>query len=84
MNESQQDTLSLVDMLVRSLVDDPDSARVTVPEADDDGMTIEVSVAADDVGKVIGRGGRIIKAIRTIARAAASQDGYQVDVEVLG
>lgn len=84
MNESQQDTLALVDMLVRSLVDEPDEVRVTAADVDDEGMTVEVTVAADDIGKVIGRQGRIIKAIRTLARAAASQDGQQVDVEVLG
>ena len=84
MNESQQDTLALVDMLVRSLVDEVDEVRVVAADVDDEGMTIEVTVAPDDVGKVIGRQGRIIKAIRTLARAAASQDGLQVDVEVLG
>ena len=84
MNDSQQDTLALVDMLVRSLVDEADEVRVTAADVDDEGMTIEVTVSPDDVGKVIGRQGRIIKAIRTLARAAASQDGFQVDVEVLG
>lgn len=84
MNDSQQDTLALVDMLVRSLVDEVDEVRVTAVDVDDEGMTIEVTVSPDDVGKVIGRQGRIIKAIRTLARAAASQDGFQVDVEVLG
>ncbi len=47
-------------------------------------MTYEVSVHPDDVGKVIGRQGRIIKAIRTVVRAAASVNGDQVDVDVLG
>lgn len=84
MNEAQSDVLSLVTMLVTSLVDAPDAVKTTVPEADDASMLIEVVVDPDDVGKVIGRQGRIIKAIRTLARAAGSQEGFQVDVEVLG
>jgi predicted RNA-binding protein YlqC (UPF0109 family) len=44
---------------------------------------IEVQVSPDDVGKVIGRGGRVIKAIRTLARASATRTGRRVTVEVL-
>jgi predicted RNA-binding protein YlqC (UPF0109 family) len=77
------DTARLVDYLVRSLVDDAESVSVKCTE-NGDHLIFEVTVAADDVGKVIGRQGRIIKAIRTIARAAGSVDGTHVDVEILG
>jgi uncharacterized protein len=77
------DTEGLVRYLVTSLVDDPDSVTVTVAESDD-AITFEISVAADDVGKVIGRQGRIIKAIRTLARAAGTTGEKQVEVEVAG
>lgn len=77
------DTAKLVNYLVRSLVDDPDSASVVEKQVGDD-LLFEVSVAPDDVGKLIGRQGRIIKAIRTLARAAGSGEGSHVDVEILG
>lgn len=71
----------LLDYCVRSLVDDPDSVaieRVDTPS----GQLYQVTVAPDDAGKVIGRGGRIIKALRILARAAGSTDGTHVDVEL--
>lgn len=77
------DTESLVRYLVTSLVDEPDSVEVNA-RTSDVATTYEVTVAPDDVGKVIGRQGRIIKAIRTLVRAAASVNGDQVDVDVLG
>lgn len=72
----------LVDFLVRSLVENPD--RVEVEEFEEDGdLVLEVSVADDDLGRVIGRGGRIANAIRTVARAAGSRDERRVIVEIL-
>ena len=65
---------SLVELVARALVDDPNAVEVQVvdgPQA----ATIEVRVAAADVGKLIGRGGRVIKAIRTLARAASTGSG---------
>ena len=73
----------LVEYLVVNIVDDPDSVSLEVI----DGVgssTIEVSVAEADVAKVIGRHGRTIKAIRTLARALAARLGCGVEVEVLG
>ena len=61
----------LVEYLVVQIVDDPDSVSLEVIDGDD-ASTIEVSVAEDDVAKVIGRRGRTIKAIRTLARALAA------------
>lgn len=79
----EADTESLVKYLVTSLVDDPDSVAVARKESGST-VTYEISLHPDDVGKVIGRQGRIIKAIRTVVRAAASVNGDQVDVDVLG
>jgi predicted RNA-binding protein YlqC (UPF0109 family) len=77
------DTAALIDYLVRSLVDDPDAVSIVRTETAG-GELFEVTVAADDVGKVIGRSGRIIKALRTLLRAAGSADGRHVDLEILG
>lgn len=77
------DTGKMVDYLVRSLVDDPDAVSIA-STATQGGVLYEVTVAPDDIGKVIGRSGRIIKALRILARAAGSVDGTHVDVEVLG
>jgi predicted RNA-binding protein YlqC (UPF0109 family) len=62
----------LVEFLVRELVDDPDAVRVT-EDSDDRGFRLSVEVGPGDMGKVIGRGGRTAKAIRTVVRAAAAR-----------
>ncbi len=77
------DTETLVRYLVTSLVDNPDDVIVARKESGTT-LTYEVSLNPEDIGKVIGRQGRIIKAIRTVVRAAASVNGDQVDVDVLG
>jgi predicted RNA-binding protein YlqC (UPF0109 family) len=72
----------LVEFLVRALVEQPD--KVEVEEFEEDGdLVLEVSVAEDDLGRVIGRGGRIANAIRTVARAAGARDGRRVVVDIL-
>ena len=72
---------ALVELVTRSLVDHPES--VEVREVDGPHATIlELRVSPDDLGKVIGRGGRVIKAIRTLARAAATRSGKRVTVEI--
>lgn len=73
----------LVEYLVASLVDDPDAISIEVVDGQAS-STIEVHVNPDDVGKVIGRHGRVIKAIRTLARARAAQGGAIADVEIIG
>ena len=78
-----EETEQLVRYLVTSLVESPDAFQITTNETEDT-VTFEVALEADDIGKVIGRQGRIIKAIRTLARAAGSTDIRQVEVEVLG
>ncbi len=73
---------ALVNYLVTSLVAHPEEVRID--RRDGDLITYEVSVNADDTGKVIGKQGRVIKAIRVLVRAAASVDGSDATVEILG
>ena len=72
----------LVEFIVKSLVDNPDEVRV---EAFDDRSetTLELSVAADDMGRVIGRNGRVINSIRTLVQVSAAKEGKRVNLEVL-
>ena len=71
----------LLAYLARSLVDEPDAVRVE--EAQEDGaLVLRLHVAPDDVGKVIGRGGRIARALRTVVRAAATRSDRRVLVEI--
>ena len=72
----------LVEFLVRALVENPDQVEVEEFEEDGD-LILEVTVADDDLGRVIGRGGRIANAIRTVARAAGSRDDRRVIVDIL-
>ncbi len=72
----------LVEFLVRALVEDPDAVEVEEFEDGDD-LVLEVTVASEDLGRVIGRGGRIANAIRTVARAAGSRDDRRVIVDIL-
>ncbi|MBD3291881.1 MAG: KH domain-containing protein [Armatimonadia bacterium] len=72
----------LVELMVKSLVDDPDVARVN--EVSGESIVVyEVSVAEDDLGKVIGKGGRIANAMRTIVKAAATKTDRKATVEIL-
>jgi predicted RNA-binding protein YlqC (UPF0109 family) len=71
----------LLAYLARELVDEPDAVRVEME--DRDGVLVLVlHVAADDVGKVIGRQGRIARSLRTLVRASAARDGRRVQVEI--
>jgi len=73
----------LLEFIARSIVDDPDAVSVS-EEREDDTIVLRLSVAQDDVGKVIGRGGRVARAIRAVVRAAATKSGEFVSVEILG
>ncbi len=72
----------LVEFLVRALVEKPDEVEVEEFEEDGD-LVLEVSVADDDLGRVIGRGGRIANAIRIVARAVGARDDRRVIVDIL-
>jgi len=72
----------LVEYLTRALVDDPEA--VVVEEVEENGdIVLEITVAPDDIGRVIGRGGRIANAIRTLAKAAAVREDRRVIVDIL-
>jgi len=73
----------LIEFLARALVDAPDQVSVESYEDDDGTVVYEVRVAEDDVGKVIGRSGRTVNALRAVVRAAAMRDGRRVLVDVV-
>jgi len=73
----------LVEYIVCGLVDDEDAVSLDVTDGED-GSLIEVSCAEADAGRIIGRRGRTIKAIRTLARALGQRVGTSVEVEILG
>ena len=72
----------LVEYVARSLVDDPDAVQV-VETRDEDGTVIELHVAEDDMGKVIGRNGSVAKALRTLLKVSAARQGGSVTLEIL-
>jgi predicted RNA-binding protein YlqC (UPF0109 family) len=72
----------LLEFLARSLVDHPERVRVEETQTSD-GVVLRLSVAKEDVGKVIGRQGRIARALRTVVKASAVKDGKQATVEII-
>jgi predicted RNA-binding protein YlqC (UPF0109 family) len=72
----------LVEYIVKSLVDDPASVEVTVIEGEKS-TVLELRTAAEDIGKVIGKHGRIVKAIRTVLQASTSKTGKHAVLEIL-
>jgi uncharacterized protein len=73
----------LLEYLARSLVDKPDEVKVEGFDEDDGTIVLEVHVADDEAGKVIGRGGRTVAALRVVMKAAAARDGNRVLVDVV-
>ena len=72
----------IVEIIAKSLVDHPE--QVIVEESGDDrGIAFQLHVAPDDMGKVIGRQGRIAKALRTVVKAAATRENKKVTVEIV-
>ena len=72
----------LVEVIAKALVDNPDEVVVT-EKNEGKNTVVELHVAASDMGKVIGKQGRIAKAIRSVVKAASSKDNKIVDVEIL-
>ena len=72
----------LVKLIAMSLVDHPEEVVVSETEKDDS-IVIELKVATDDMGKVIGKQGRIAKAIRTVVRSAANREKVKVSLEIV-
>jgi predicted RNA-binding protein YlqC (UPF0109 family) len=71
-----------LEYLARQLVDDPDAVRVEEEEEEYGGLVLHLHVADDDVGKVIGRQGRVARALRTVLRAAAAGEDRRVQLEI--
>lgn len=75
--------LALVEVIAKSLVENPDQVEVRETSNDGSAMTIELKVAPSDMGKVIGKQGRIAKALRTVVKAAAVKQNKKVTVEII-
>lgn len=75
--------LELVEYLAKALVDEPDEVKVSQTESEDGVMVIELNVAQPDMGKVIGKQGRIAKSIRTIVKAASAKSEKRYTVEIV-
>lgn len=72
----------LVKIIVKAIVDEPEAVSVT--ETEGEGLVIlELNVAPNDMGKVIGKQGRIARAIRTVVKAMATKEGKRVDLEIV-
>lgn len=80
-NDDQADrSIAVLRYLVEQVVEYPDEVEIEV-EGDGDHLTLIASVDDDDMGRVIGKRGRVAQAIRTVVRAAAARDGITVDIE---
>ncbi len=73
----------LLEFLARALVDNPEAVSVEGFDEDDGTIVLEIHVAEEDVGKMIGRGGRTISSVRTVMRAVASRQDERVLVDVI-
>ena len=73
----------LLAYLARALVDEPEAVEVEGFEEDDGTIVLELRVAPEDAGKVIGRGGRTIAALRTVVKASSVKEGRRVLVDVI-
>lgn len=83
-NLIQNDSIAeLVEYIARNLVDEPEGVKVTAKEGEDNSIVIELTVAKDDMGKVIGKQGRIAKSIRTVVRAASVKSEKKYVVEII-
>ena len=83
MSDQTVDLAGLVQTLVEPIVEFKDDLEINETVSDAGDSLVEIRVNEEDVGKVIGRQGRVIKAIRTIARAAATRVDQHVDVELI-
>jgi predicted RNA-binding protein YlqC (UPF0109 family) len=73
----------LLVLIAQGLVEDPSAVQVTVDDADDEGVIVyHLHVAEGDMGRVIGKQGKIAKAIRTVMRAASVKRGQKISVEI--
>ena len=68
---------NVVEYIVSQIVEDPKSVKVDIADSDDENVSIEVRTSPNDMGRVIGKRGRVARAIRTVAQAAADEEGLQ-------
>ncbi|GHO50118.1 KH domain-containing protein [Ktedonospora formicarum] len=73
----------LIEYIAQSLVDDPSAVEVNEVRNDRNALVLELHVAQDDFGKVIGRQGRVAKAMRTLLRAGGTREGRHTSLEIL-
>ncbi len=73
----------VLEIIAKALVDNPDRVDITEINNEDGTITLELRVAESDMGKVIGKQGRIAKALRTVVKAAASRENKKVSVEIV-
>ena len=83
MAEQTEDIVGLVESVVRPLIEFPDELQIEASDAEDGSILVELRVNEEDAGKVIGRQGRIAKAIRTLVKAATVKDEKPVFVEIV-
>ena len=74
---------NVVEYIVSQIVEDTKAVKVDVADSDDENVTIEVRTSPDDMGRVIGKRGRVARAIRTVAQAAVDEEGLQSSVEFI-
>ena len=74
---------NVVEYIVSQIVEDPKSVKVDTADSDDENVSIEVRTSPNDMGRVIGKRGRVARAIRTVAQAAADEEGLQSSVEFI-
>lgn len=73
----------VLEIIAKALVDDPEQVNITEINNEDSSITLELRVAENDMGKVIGKQGRIAKAVRTVVKAAASRENKKVSVDIV-
>ncbi|HIU56991.1 MAG TPA: KH domain-containing protein [Candidatus Ornithomonoglobus merdipullorum] len=73
----------VLEIIAKALVDNPDRVDITEIDNEDSTITLELRVAESDMGKVIGKQGRIAKALRTVVKAAASRENKKVSVDIV-
>ena len=76
------DYIELVDLIVRKLVTKPDKVKISENRSDSGAVLLSIKVAEEDIGRVIGKKGSTINAIRHVAKAASIKSGEKVDVDV--
>ena len=73
----------VLEIIAKALVDNPDMVNITEVNNEDNSITLELRVAESDMGKEIGKQGRIAKALRTVVKAAASRENKKVSVDIV-